>query len=428
MHKSKFSGYRIVAICFLFTFVHMGALNSLGVFSPAIARGNGFSPTQVSLMFSWAGIGAVLTGMFITPAALKKLGPKRCMLGSTILTAGHLLWYSVATHLAAFYISAVFGGVAIGLGLYAATGAIAGNWFIRNRMTVLGVISAGSGLGSAAFNAGAGAGIAAFGYKTTYIILSAVVFVLGVLMQSGIREHPSDVGQAALGAGHTDAGDPVLGKNGDAPGVAFRDAVKTPSFYLAFIAGIFGCVAWTGINMYLVTLLSSNYGLPIHIAARYDALLRVCVAIALFFSGRIAEKLGIKHYIISVGIIFSLALLMIVVTGQEIVNVPILLAVTLVLLCAGGSHSSSICQVLSNGIFGPRDFSTIQTYLIPSVNCGLAIAAFVAAPFVGPNGSTLGCFGLFLGCSVVWLILTYMSAALSPYKDLAADACKDSRV
>lgn len=415
MQKTKFSGYRIAVFCFLYVFIHMGALNSLGVFLPELVKNNSFSTTQISLMFGWAGIGAVLTGMFITPKALKRFGAKLCMLCSTVLTAGHLFWYSQATTLVELYISATVGGIAIGLGIYAACGAIIGSWFVDRRLTILGIISAGSGLGSAVFNALTGSCIVSMGYRKTYILLFAIVLVLGGLLQLGIANKPQQLGQEPLNTKKDETK-----TNSQSPaelgGVTLKQAKKLPVLYLVFIAGVIGSIAWTGVNMYLMKLLSGDYGMPLDVATRYDAILRTCVAVALIFSGRIAERIGIRRYVLLIGAAFSAALIIICVTQKTLVALPVVLITVLVLLCFGGSHSSSICQVLANGIFGPKDFTAIQTYLTPGVNVGLATAPFIVTPLVSADGSVFNCFILFAGCAVLWTIITLVAAKLAPYK------------
>lgn len=406
----------MVALCFIFIFVHMGVINSLGVFMPVIVRENGFSTTQVSLLFSFAGVGAAMTSMFITPTALKKFGPRKCMMTSTVLAAIHMLWYGLANHLVEFFVSAVIAGIAIGIGIYAATGAIIGNWFIKSRMTMLGIIGAGSGLGSALFNAAIGSAIPVLGYRNTYLLLGVVVLVLGFALQLGIRSRPADVGQTALGAELAAETNAVTVRKEDLPGVTFKHALRHPSFYLVFLAGIFGNIAWTAVNMYVVTLLTNNYGLAIDVASRYDAVLRGCMAIALIFSGKIAEKIGVKGYILYAGLTLSIGALSLILTGSAIITMPVLLVITLILLSPGGAQGSANGQILANGIFGPRDFASIQSYLIAGLNVGLAASAFVAAPFVSADGNVLGCFKLALVCAVVWMVLALVAAILSPYK------------
>lgn len=414
MRKKKFSGYLMVVLCFAFIFVHMGVINSLGVFMPVIVEENGFSTTQVSLLFSFAGIGAALTGMFITPPALKKFGPRKCMMTSTVLAAIHMLWYGLASHLVEFFISAVIAGIAIGIGIYAATGAIIGNWFVKNRMTMIGIIGAGSGLGSALFNAAIGSTIPVLGYHNTYFVLAGVVLVVGFALQIGLRSRPSDVGQEALGAEL--AAEASSTQKDTLPGVTFSQAKRSPSFYLVFAAGIFGNIAWTAVNMYVVTLLRSNYGLGLDVSSRYDAVLRGCMAIALIFSGKIAEKLGTRGYILYSALTLGSGALIILLTKSSIITMPVLLVITLMLLSVGGAQGSANGQILANGIFGPRDFPTIQSYLLAGLNVGLASSAFVAAPFVSDTGSVLNCFALSLFCTIMWAILSLTGAALSPYK------------
>lgn len=416
MREKKFSGYLMVVLCFVFIFVHMGVINSLGVFLPIIKSENGFSTTQVSMLFSFAGIGAALTGMFLTPTALKKFGPRKCMMTSTVLAAIHMLWYGLAKSLVEFLISALLAGIAIGIGIYAATGAIIGNWFIKNRMTMIGIIGAGSGLGSALFNAAIGSAIPVLGYHVTYYVLAAIVLVVGLALQLGIRSKPSDVGQTALGSGMAAVSGTAASKD-SLPGVTLSQAKRSPSFYLIFLAGIFGNVAWSAVNMYIVTLLNRTFGLAHPIASRYDAVLRGCMAIALIFSGKIAEKLGVKGYILYGGLTLGCGTLILILTKNAIITMPVLLILALVLMSTGGAHGSANGQILANGVFGPKEFPTIQSYLLAGLNVGLAASAFVYAPFITDNGdNVLGCFGLSLFCAIMWAILSLLGAFLSPYK------------
>ena len=199
MKEKKFSGYLMAVLCFAFIFVNMGCLNSLGVFSPSLVQETEYSRYQISLMFTFAGASAALTGMFITPKALKKLGEKKCMLFATILTAAHFLVYSSVSRLFLLYIGAVMGGMAIGIGLYAACCAIVGHWFIKNRLVMLSIVSAGSPIGSAFINMFAGRSIMSVGYRNTYRILAVFALVVGIVIILLVRNRPEDMGQSPLG-------------------------------------------------------------------------------------------------------------------------------------------------------------------------------------------------------------------------------------
>ncbi len=413
MKKEKFSGYWMAVMCFIFIFINMGALNSLGVFMPSLVRETGYTTAQISLMFTFAGVAAVVTGMTVTPIALRKLGEKNCMLISTVLTAAHALIYSFTDSLWVLYLGATIAGVSIGIGIYAACCAIIGHWFVKNRLMMLSIVSAGSGIGSAVMNMFSGAAIVAIGYRHTYQVLAAMVLVVGLVIWFAIRNRPENMGQKALGAGEITPTETP--KAAPSTGLTFREALKTPSFYLIFLAGALGSIAWTGVNMYLVTLLSSNYGLGVNVATRYDAVLRVGVAVFLAVGGKIVEKRGIKFYVLLIGLALSSGLLTILLTGNTIITMPVLLVAVMIVLALGGTHGNANAQMLANSVFGHKDFTTIQAYLVAGANIGLATAALLAAPWIGEDGSTLGCFRLFFICSVLWLVLAFVGILLSPY-------------
>lgn len=97
MENKKFRGYIIAVALFVFIFVNMGGVGCLSVFMPSIVAETGYSTTQISLMFTFAGVASALCGLLITPTVLKKLGPKKCMLIATICTALSLSTYKEKT-------------------------------------------------------------------------------------------------------------------------------------------------------------------------------------------------------------------------------------------------------------------------------------------------------------------------------------------
>lgn len=418
MEKKKFRGYIIAVALFVFIFINMGGVGCLSVFMPSIIAETGYSTPQISLMFTFAGVASALCGLFVTPTALKKLGPKKCMLVATICTAVSLFGYGRTSSLAVLYACAALGGFAIGIGFFAACGSMISNWFFDKKLSIIGAISAASGLGGTVFKSLSGYAITALGYRTAYVFISLAALVVGIIIQLIVRDHPSELGQTALGAEHMDmqaAGD--AGSGAELPGLTFKEALKTPSFYLVFFGGALGIIAYMGMSMYMVTLLATNYGMPLTSAANYNALFQFAVMVAVFFSGKIAEKIGIKGYVLYVGIAMSAGLLLIVLFGASIIGIPIVLVIAAILVGVGGSHQSSDSSILAQSCFGAKDFATIQAYLIGGVNAGSALTAIVATPFIGADGSMLPCFRVFFVLSVLWMVMVLIGSILAPYKN-----------
>ncbi|MPY94820.1 MAG: MFS transporter, partial [Acidimicrobiia bacterium] len=103
---------------------------------------------------------------------------RRLLVGAAFIMGAGLVATSLVTSLWMGYLT--YGvGVGFGAGLYITPGfAVVGGWFDRDRALALGVASAGSGLGTLLLVPVASALIESFGWRTTYVILGAVAFVV----------------------------------------------------------------------------------------------------------------------------------------------------------------------------------------------------------------------------------------------------------
>src|SRR3712207_4804783 len=81
-------------------------------------------------------------------------------------------------------------GVGLGAGLYVTPGfAVVAAWFDRSRAMALAVVSAGSGLGTLVLVPTANRLIGAYGWRTAYLVLGCVAFVV-LLTASLLVERP----------------------------------------------------------------------------------------------------------------------------------------------------------------------------------------------------------------------------------------------
>jgi len=118
------------------------------------------------------------------------------------MSAGLLLTSRVHSLWAGFLTYGI--GVGIGAGLYITPlFAVVGGWFDRSRAVGLGVVSAGSGLGTLLVNPTANRLIEAHGWRTTYVVLALVDLVV-LLVVSTIVERPP-IAPPPPGGGHLQA-------------------------------------------------------------------------------------------------------------------------------------------------------------------------------------------------------------------------------
>lgn len=115
----------------------------------------------------------------------RKLGTRPTLLIGTVLVFGSMLSASFASKIWHLFLSQ---GVCFGYGmgfLYITATSVLPKWFSRRRSLVLGIASAGAGIGGLAYNLGAGVGVEKVGLPWTYRILafcSLAMNLIGSLM------------------------------------------------------------------------------------------------------------------------------------------------------------------------------------------------------------------------------------------------------
>lgn len=411
--KEKFSGNKIVVAAFMYLFVAMGALGCLSVFMPSICAENGFTVPQVSVMFTCAGLTGAVSGMFITPLALKKLGARGCIFVAAVILVGHLLWYSFATTLTELYIAACLGGLAIGVGTMAACGALIGNWFVEKRAQMTGIVMAGAGVGGAVIQALAGALIDSIGYRSTYRVIVAIVAVVSVIALLIIHNRPEDIGEKPYGfsSGAQTADVPEL------PGLTAKEAMKTASFWLAFFGIALGTLAYMCIMSYIVTLLTSpGYDMSTSTASIFTAILALSGAIAMMFNGKFVEKLGFVKYIIMTGLAAVIGALIFGLSGASITGMLWLIFIAVVCASLGSSRQTADAQTTTAFCFGMKDFGSIQAYFAAAANLGNIFMAVIVSALLGAGKTLAFCYIVFAVIAAASMILLVLAKKTSPLK------------
>lgn len=195
--KGRFYGWISLAGAALVFFFMYGVLTySFGVFLPFVCKEFGWSRGAVSGAYSMLmvvmGLSSPFTGMFIA-----KYGPRRSIMIGTLLGVLGLLLLYFHSHLWQLYVGyGALIGVGAGFGGYIATTTIANNWFERRRSLALSILSTAGGIGGLVLIPIIMKLIRNVGWRSTYLILSAIVLIFAVIIPGLlIRNKPEDLGQ-----------------------------------------------------------------------------------------------------------------------------------------------------------------------------------------------------------------------------------------
>jgi MFS family permease len=188
-------GWVILAVCFVVIALISPVIPSFSLFYIEVLKDLKFSRGSMALAMS---IHLVLTGA-ASPLAgglIDKFEPRRVMPVGALIAGAALLLLSWSTALWHFYVA---------FGVMAAIGSamlhivplttIVSNWFVLNRGTAIGIVTAGSGAGQLVLLPLVGFLIHQIGWRNTYLVLGAIILIIpSALIRLFLYSRPADRG------------------------------------------------------------------------------------------------------------------------------------------------------------------------------------------------------------------------------------------
>jgi MFS transporter, OFA family, oxalate/formate antiporter len=193
-----FYGWYVVGATFLVLFAGFGAIYSFGAFFLALSREFDAGRAAVAAIFSYAVFALFVTGAFSGMIA-DRAGPKRVMaVGVLAITAG-LLGVAAADRLWQIGVCFTLGiGVGVGFVYVPAVSAVQ-RWFDRRRGLASGLAVTGIGVGTLVMPIVAGLLLEVMVWRYVFVIMAAMVGVIGSIAVSLIEAEPDARGLAPDG-------------------------------------------------------------------------------------------------------------------------------------------------------------------------------------------------------------------------------------
>lgn len=229
-----FYGWIIAGCAFLVLLVTNGIIISgITAFDPALLAEFGWSRGALKfrdlLTFVLAGLIAPIGG-----ALADRFGVRPLMTAGAVLLALCLVGYAQITSAAGMYLAHVgFAVVLVSCGLIVAV-LLTSRWFVARRGTALGFVIVGTSLGGVVFPVLNAALIASYGWRTTLLLLTAAPILLLIVVLVLVREYPADLGLEPYGG----APQAPSGQDRAAPGMAYRDALRTVTFWALAVSAM----------------------------------------------------------------------------------------------------------------------------------------------------------------------------------------------
>lgn len=344
---------------------------------------------------------------FIMPLvglAVAKMGPRKCIFWTTLITSIFLVVSGYSTGPVMFMI--VF-GVAVGASMMfndtLACQAVGANWWSSRRAVASSVLNGFAAVGGMAIPPILAIVLRDYGWKTGMWVAGIGLFVLTAVPQMiWMKDHPHEAGQ------EMECGQPKLAKAATAEEIAaakneinwdVKDAMKTPQMWLTGLCWGFLCVAYACIMYFSVTHFILGGKMDSVKGALFISVLNIAVAVFNFLGGGIVAKLGPRWgYLLSCLTGGIACMLIPTVTGNVATWIlPVLL----------GGYSFAFLNPLSmlslTGFYGSKNFAKIQSWIFPIFTLMSAGTSSVVGAYLAKTGDLTKAFIIagivtFVGC------------------------------
>ncbi len=247
LEKTKFDyKWIVLGVCFLMVFICLGFCSgNKGLYLTAITEALGIKRSLFSINDSCRYIATAVINLFFG-SLLHRYGARKMIGFGFVVLIASMLTYAYAESIYVFYI----GGTLLGIGLAFTSTTIASSlirrWFKKDVGRYTGIVLAANGVGSALAAQVVSPMINQegnpFGYRTSYIVVAAILAVTGLLVVLLIREWPKNEDlSAAVTSGKKNRGISWAG-------IDFKTAKRRPYFYIAVVVVFLNGMILQGIS------------------------------------------------------------------------------------------------------------------------------------------------------------------------------------
>ena len=328
----------------------------------------------LTLMYIMQMAGSVLTGRIYRK--LKVLGIMK--IAVLIQPAAYFL-LSFARHLPVFYLLFIIIGACCPFLCFQAFTVIIANWFEEKRGLVTGIAFMGSGLGGMIFNALGGVLIEKMGYAAVYRIYGIVIAAVAIpIVWFLLKEKPADCGLLPYGE--------KPGADGrffheQIYGSSWAEALRSKNLYLLLYSALAIGFATSVLSSSIVTNVS-DCGYTATYAALVNAVYLGGVSLGKILLGEMFDRLGMKK-----ALVIALVMLGVGLAGMYFASLRAMHLMIVIGASVGCAAGTVAFPLMTQAVFGNRDYTALAGLLMAVGNLGGCIAPFFGNAVFDTTGS-----------------------------------------
>ncbi len=393
----------IASICFIFLFVGVGFCSSAkNIFIAPITSAMGFSRSAFTLSDSFRYATTAIVTMFLD-SLINRFGTKKLLMAGMVCYVLSSLCNAFAESLWMFYLGGVFLGGGIALAAITMASVIINKWFTKNRGTILGVILASNGLGSAVaiwifepliYEAGN-----PFGFRNAYLLSAVIVAIVTVVVAILYKDKATKPEEEESGKEEK--------KKPAWDGFEYEELKRKPYFYI-----VIACLSVSTLfSLYsIATPHLTDIGFDSSFVALTLSVFSVGLIFAKILAGIIYDKFGLR-IAVNVCLVADLIskLLLLVITATEL-GKPLAIAQS-ALKAVAMPIETVLVSIIVLDLFGGKSFNKSLAVVTALFTVGQA----VNQPFLNMPFDLLGNYTISFASSIVAsvLVIILMNFAIS---------------
>jgi len=365
----------IAVVAFLQLFLLGGLNNNLSsIFVIPVTEALEISRGSFSLAMSMKSLVSFLCSM-ISGIVLRKIGFKRSVCVLFMVSAVAMTIMSTSQSVVTLAVGAAMHGLSESACNTAGVTFLIGKWFHKHRGTVLGLVTAATGLGGSVLCLVLTGVMEKGGFRSAYLCAAVLFVALCVLILLLVRETPEKMGRKAYGAGEVNLGNKKLSSEYWL-GFSFQELLRKPTFYLMLVGTFLSCCFIYFPYQVLVPHLQ-GCGLSLQEATLCQSIYLVTLAIMKFLMGALSDRIGARK-VTMICMAASVACLVIMTMvdsfGMALVGV--------ILLATGLPMTALTIPLLGMSLFGYRaQTSYVGVFISMSCLAGMASGPVVNSAF-----------------------------------------------
>jgi MFS family permease len=384
----SYYGWVVVSMCLLANLVAFGCTFSYGVFLKSFASEFGWSRSLIAGAFSIYAIFHNLLAFF-AGATADRLGPRPLMTVAGSCLGLSMVVMSRANSIWDLY---VLFGVIFSVGVaatYSPAMATVSLWFKAKRGLAIGLTAAGLGAGSLVFSPLSAWLILLFGWRTSYLILGIIAWVIFIPIVVFVRRAPPELAFAKV-------------ESESIEGLSFSEAFKTGTFWALCYSFLFHSVAAWTIMIHIVAL-ATDRGISIVMAGSIAGLIGGASLPGRIGAGFLSDRIGRKRVFLS-ALTFQLVTIVWLLFSRE---VWMLLLFAIVFGISSGGVGGLLAAFPAD-YFGHKATGAILGFLAIMAGIGIALGPYLGGYIFDATGS----YDYVIVMCIMATIATIISASL----------------